>query len=52
MANQKDLFHGEGNATVAMPKKAKARSTKATDPHTSPGKLLPTKKIVQKGWSK
>lgn len=48
----KDLFHGQGNSTVAMPKQAFKGKVVLTDPHTSPGKLLPTKKIVQKGYSK
>lgn len=48
---EKDLFHGQGNSTVALPGKMKG-ATKLTDPHTSPGKLLPTKKVVRKGWSK
>jgi hypothetical protein len=49
--NQKDLFHGQGNQTVALPKGIMGK-TVMTDPHTSPGKLLPTKKTVQKGWNK
>ena len=52
MANQKDLFHGQGNSTVKMPPKAKGKNRASTDPYTEPGKLLPTTKKVQKGWSK
>lgn len=48
---QKDLFHGQGNQTVALPSKIKGKTTK-TNPFATPGKLLPTKKVVQKGWSK
>ena len=48
---EKDLFHGQGNSTVGLPKNLLGR-TKLTDPHTSAGKLLPTKKKNQKGWNK
>ena len=51
MANQKDLFHSQGNATVGMPKVAKGKK-KTTDPYTSPGNLIKTKKVVKPGWSK
>lgn len=48
MAKEKDLFHGQGNSTVGNHISKKV----LTDPHTSPGVLLPTKKKVQKGWNK
>lgn len=48
---EKDLFHGQGNSTVSLPKHL-VGGKKLTDPHTSAGKTLPTKKKVQKGWSK
>lgn len=48
---QNDLFHGQGNSTVKLPKGVVGK-TKLTDPHTNPGKLLPTVKKVQKGWNK
>lgn len=48
---QKDLFHGQGNNTVALPKKLRGKTVK-TNPHATAGKLLPTKKKVQKGWNK
>lgn len=50
--NQMDLFHRDGNSTVGLPSSVKSNKKKMTDPHTSPGALLPTKKVVQKGWSK
>lgn len=50
--NQKDLFHGQGNSTVALPKGLKGK-TKLTDPHATPGALAKgIKKTVQKGWNK
>lgn len=49
--NQEDLFHGQGNQTVGLPKHITGK-TVLTDPHTSAGKLLPTKKKVHKGWNK
>lgn len=48
---EKDLFHGQGNQTVGLPKGLKGKTVK-TNPHATPGKLLPTKKVVKKGWSK
>jgi hypothetical protein len=51
MAKEKDLFHGQGNQTVALPSKLTGK-TVLTNPHATPGKLLPTKKKVQKGWNK
>lgn len=51
MAKEKDLFHGQGNSTGKLPKHHKG-PTKLTDPHTSPGKTLPTVKRVAKGWNK
>lgn len=52
MANQKDLFHGDGNTTGKLPKQAKGKNRAKTDPYTEPGKLLPTVKKTKKGWSK
>lgn len=49
---EKDLFHGQGNSTVALPKHVMSGKKVTTDPHTSAGKLLPTKKKTQKGWNK
>jgi hypothetical protein len=48
----KDLFHGTGNQTVGLPKNIKSGKKIIADPHTSPGKLLPTTKKVQDGWNK
>jgi len=48
----KDLFHGSGNSTARIPKNVGIKKVKLTDPHTSPGKLLPTTKVTKKGWSK
>jgi hypothetical protein len=52
MANEKDLFHGQGNETVALPSHLVGKTVK-TNPHATPGKLEKglTKK-VQKGWNK
>lgn len=47
----KDLFHGQGNNTVKLPRGIMGK-TVLTDPHTSPGKLLPSTKKVEKGWNK
>ena len=49
---QKDLFHGQGNSTVSLPKSVSKGKKVLTDPHTSPGALLKTTKKVQKGWNK
>ena len=49
---QKDLFHGQGNSTVGLPKSVMSGKTVITDPHTSAGKTLPTKKKTEKGWNK
>ena len=52
MKNQPDLYHGDGNSTTKMPCKVKNMAGK-TDPHQkNPGKLLPSKKVTEKGWSK
>lgn len=49
----KDLFHGSGNQTVGLPSNVKSGKKVVTDPSAqNPGKLLKTKKVVQKGWSK
>lgn len=48
---EKDLFHGQGNSTVNLPKHLMG-GKKLTDPHTSAGVKQPHKKITQKGWSK
>lgn len=48
---EKDLFHGQGNDTISLPSHLKG-GKKLTDPHTSPGVKLPTKKKTQKGWNK
>lgn len=50
-AKDKDLFHGQGNSTIGLPKHL-VGPKKFTDPHTNPGKLLKTKKVANKGWSK
>ncbi|MMZ52641.1 hypothetical protein D1872_144170 [compost metagenome] len=48
----KDLFHGQGNSTAALPKNLKGR-TRLTDPYTQPGALEKgLKKVVQPGWNK
>ena len=50
----KDLYYGDGNLTVksTIPTKIKNKAG-ITDPHLkNVGKLLPTKKVIQKGWSK
>jgi hypothetical protein len=50
----RDLYHGDGNSTVrsSIPTKIKNKAGK-TDPEIkNAGKLLKTKKKVQKGWSK
>lgn len=50
----KDLFHGDGNSTVrsSIPTRIKNKAG-LTDPEmTRAGKLLKTRKKVQKGWSK
>mgnify|MGYP000884410968 FL=1 len=50
----KDLYYGDGNSTVksTIPTKIKNK-VGITDPHLkNVGKLLPTKKVIQKGWSK
>jgi hypothetical protein len=50
----RDLYHGDGNSTVAstIPTKIKNR-VGLTNPYLKDaGKLLPTKKVIQKGWSK
>lgn len=51
MTNTKELFYGDGNDTVVLPAQAKG-GTVLTDPHTKPGQLIPTKKVIQKGFSK
>lgn len=49
----KDLFHGQGNQTVALPSKVKSSKKVFTDPEGhNPGNLLKTKKSVRKGWNK
>lgn len=48
---EKDLFHGQGNQTIALPSQIKGKTVK-TNPHATPGKLLKTKKVTQKGWNK
>lgn len=48
---EKDLFHGQGNETYKLPSHL-VGGKKFTDPHTSAGAKLPTKKTTQKGWSK
>lgn len=50
----KDLYHGDGNSTVksSIPTKITNKAG-ITDPHQkNVGNKLPTKKVVQKGWSK
>ena len=50
---EKDLFHGEGNSTVGLPKNINSGKKILVNPHgQKPGKLLSTKKVTQKGWSK
>ena len=49
---EKDLFHGQGNQTVKLPKSLIGK-TVLTNPHATPGNLEKgIKKVVQKGWSK
>lgn len=50
----RDLYHEDGNSTVksSIPTKIKNKAG-MTNPHQKDaGKLLPTKKVIQKGWSK
>jgi hypothetical protein len=51
---EKDLFHGQGNASLAgaMPCKIKNKAGKTNPEQKNAGKLLPTKKSTQKGWNK
>ena len=49
---EKDLFQGQGNDTVGLPKHIVSGKRVVTDPHTSAGKLLDTVKKTQKGWNK
>jgi hypothetical protein len=54
MAKKKDLFHGQGNSTVksSIPHGIKNKAGKTDPEQRNAGKLLPTKKVVQKGWNK
>ena len=50
----RDLYHGDGKSTVksSIPTKITNKAG-MTNPHQKDaGKLLPTKKVIQKGWSK
>jgi hypothetical protein len=51
--NQKDILSGvQGNATCKGFSKPKNKAGK-TDPESkNAGKTLPTKRVIQKGWSK
>jgi hypothetical protein len=48
----KDLFHGQGNATTGMPMSVKHKAGQTDPEMKNSGKLLKTKKTVQKGWNK
>lgn len=50
----KDLYHGDGNSTVrsSIPTKIKNKAGKTDPEQKNAGKLLKTKKKVQKGWNK
>lgn len=48
---EKDLFHGQGNSTVALPKHVVGKPV-LTNPHATPGVKQKTKKVILKGWSK
>jgi hypothetical protein len=49
---EKDLFHGQGNSTVQLPKHLVGKTVK-TNPHATPGvKQSGIKKVTQKGWNK
>jgi hypothetical protein len=52
--SNKDLFHGQGNATMkgAIPCGIKNKAGRTNPEQNNAGKLLPTKKVVQKGWNK
>ena len=51
-SSNKDLFHGQGNQTVGLPKNLVGK-TVLTNPHATPGNLEKgIKKVVQKGWNK
>lgn len=49
---EKDLFHGQGNSTVGVPMKVTNKAGRTNPEQKNPGKLLPTVKRTQKGWSK
>jgi hypothetical protein len=51
---EKDLFHGTGNDSLkgAIPCGIKNKAGKTNPEQKNAGKLLPTKKKTQKGWSK
>ena len=51
---QKDLFHGDGNSTVksAIPGGITNKAGRTNPEQKNAGKLLKTKKVIQKGWAK
>lgn len=51
---KRDLYHGDGNSTVAstIPTKIKRKDGRTNPEQKNAGKLLATKKVVHKGWSK
>ena len=51
---EKDLCHSQGNATLkgAIPGGIKNKAGRTNPEQNNAGKLLPTKKVTQKGWSK